>query len=363
MTIYNKLTFAAVLAAAANAAPADIHARQDQGQAGSVEMVLTELRTILNTPTATAPAGGAVGGLTVPGGNGGFTSDSSMMSPMSTQTPASSSKSAEQTMSSSMSPVATTTVTDNTDTITATTTATATATITATDTNMGAQGTQVVPIVTNFSPLPYSYNQEPTVNSARISSEASYASIEPSQIPGNTIAAQPVINATMANMNGPYTGGPASVTGAIGNKPANTSIPFVTAPPISYQPNGTLQMQEPIPFQPAGGLGTNGTEPVYRVQSDFDYQSILLSLYQEWIELDLFRNIMAKFNESDFAALNLTKSDMFLMQFMADQESGHSTLLSNMLGGPGGATPMCAYFHHTRDVLANRSFRYLQLPI
>lgn len=31
----------------------------------------------------------------------------------------------------------------------------------------------------------------------------------------------------------------------------------------------------------ARGLGTNGTEPVYRVQSDFDYESILLGLYQE----------------------------------------------------------------------------------
>lgn len=28
---------------------------------------------------------------------------------------------------------------------------------------------------------------------------------------------------------------------------------------------------------------------------------------------------------------------------MADQESGHATLLSNLLGGPGGATPQCTY--------------------
>jgi hypothetical protein len=110
---------------------------------------------------------------------------------------------------------------------------------------------------------------------------------------------------------------------------------------LVYNPNGTLNTQQPIPYQPAGGLGTNGTEPVYRVQSDFDYQSILLGLYQEWIELDLFHNILATFSEEQFTAAGLTPSDRFLIEFMADQESGHATLLSNLLGGPSGATPQC----------------------
>lgn len=113
-------------------------------------------------------------------------------------------------------------------------------------------------------------------------------------------------------------------------------------------------------FIAAGGLGTNGTEPVYRVQSDFDYESILLGLYQEWIELDLFHNILASFSTEDFTAEGLTESDRFLIEFMADQESGlipeycphtsnltnttgHATLLSSLLGGPGGATPQCTY--------------------
>merc|ERR1712093_755714 len=56
---------------------------------------------------------------------------------------------------------------------------------------------------------------------------------------------------------------------------------------------------------PAGGLGTNGTEPVYRVQSDFDYQFILLGLYQEWIELDLFHNILATFSEEELLLQDL----------------------------------------------------------
>ncbi|KAF8861614.1 hypothetical protein BDZ45DRAFT_687434 [Acephala macrosclerotiorum] len=112
---------------------------------------------------------------------------------------------------------------------------------------------------------------------------------------------------------------------------------------LIYNPNGTLNNQEPIPYQPAGGLGTNGTEPVYRVQSDFDYGSILLGLYQEWIELDLFHNILATFSEEEFTAASLTPSDRFLIEFMTDQESGHAALLSNLLGGPGGATPQCRY--------------------
>ncbi len=112
---------------------------------------------------------------------------------------------------------------------------------------------------------------------------------------------------------------------------------------LLYNPDGLLNDPEPIPYEPAGGLGTNGTEPVYRVQSDFDYESILLGLYQEWIELDLFHNILAVFSAEDFIAEGLTASDRFLIEFMADQESGHATLLSNLLGGPGGATPQCTY--------------------
>merc|ERR1712098_195622 len=138
--------------------------------------------------------------------------------------------------------------------------------------------------------------------------------------------------------------GTPTTTGALSNSPAGTAIPMLPPnPTATYSPDGTLHDQQPIPYTPAGGLGTNGTEPVYRVQSDFDYQSILLGLYQEWIELDLFHNILATFSEEEFTAAGLTPSDRFLIEFMADQESGHATLLSNLLGGPGGATPQCTY--------------------
>ena len=66
-----------------------------------------------------------------------------------------------------------------------------------------------------------------------------------------------------------------------------------------------------------------------------------LQLYQEWIELDLFNNGLATFSEEDFAAAGLTTEDMALLRFMAQQEQGHATLLTNMLGET--APPQCTY--------------------
>jgi len=55
-------------------------------------------------------------------------------------------------------------------------------------------------------------------------------------------------------------------------------------------------------------------------------------LYQEWIELDLFHFGLAKFSVEDFEDAGLTANDRFLIEFMADQEVGHATLLTNILG-------------------------------
>ena len=194
-----------------------------------------------------------------------------------------------------------------------------------------------------YTPLPYSYDENLVTEGAAASSAASYAGIPVSDIPGATNPIAPIISSqvTGATSHGPYSGTP-TTTGAVSNVPAGTTIPMLPPNPTAllYNPNGTLNNQEPIPYQPDGGLGTNGTEPVYRVQSDFDYQSVLLGLYQEWIELDLFHYILATFSEADFTAAGLTPSDRFLIEFMADQESGHATLLSNLLGGPGGAVSL-----------------------
>jgi hypothetical protein len=77
------------------------------------------------------------------------------------------------------------------------------------------------------------------------------------------------------------------------------------------------------------------------VESDFDFESIALGLYQEWIELDAFNNGLAVFSEEDFLAAGLTAEDRALIAFMAQQETGHATLLTNMLGE--AAPVQCTY--------------------
>ena len=64
-------------------------------------------------------------------------------------------------------------------------------------------------------------------------------------------------------------------------------------------------------------------------------------MYQEWIELDLFHNGLATFSPEEFEAAGLSASDRFLIEFMADQEVGHATLLSNILGAE--APVQCTY--------------------
>ncbi|KXJ87800.1 ferritin-like domain-domain-containing protein [Microdochium bolleyi] len=155
-----------------------------------------------------------------------------------------------------------------------------------------------------------------------------------------TLLPVPVTNVTS---HGPYTGPPPTTTGALSTEVLAPSIPAL--PPLQqkfdYPADGKLHAPQPAPYTPNGGLGTNGSAPVYRVQSDFDYQSVALALYQEWIELDLFNHGLAIFSDEDFEAANLTAEDRYLIQFMAEQEVGHATVLTNMLGDQ--APKQCAY--------------------
>jgi hypothetical protein len=147
---------------------------------------------------------------------------------------------------------------------------------------------------------------------------------------------------TGATSHGPYDG-QATTTGAVYASIVDSTIPMLPPNPTAtyYNQDGKLTEPEPIDYTPAGGLGTNGTEPRYMVESDFDYESITLGLYQEWIELDLFNNGLAIFSDEDFIAAGLTAEDRSLIAFMAQQEQGHATLLSNMLGHT--APPQCTY--------------------
>ncbi len=52
----------------------------------------------------------------------------------------------------------------------------------------------------------------------------------------------------------------------------------------------------------------------------------------EWIELDLFHHGLAKFSVEEFEEAGVTAEDRFLIQFMAEQEVGHATMIGNMLG-------------------------------
>jgi len=156
-----------------------------------------------------------------------------------------------------------------------------------------------------------------------------------------TLGIYAALAVTVAALPPPTTTGALSFSAA----PLATALPVLPPNPkeLLYNPDGTLHAPQPLPYTPAGGLGTNGTEPVYRVQSDFDYQSVLLGLYQEWIELDLFQFILKSFAEDVFTAQGLTASDRFLIEFMAEQEVGHAQLLTNLLGGKAAATPQCTY--------------------
>ncbi|KAL8915954.1 MAG: hypothetical protein Q9208_008770 [Pyrenodesmia sp. 3 TL-2023] len=137
-----------------------------------------------------------------------------------------------------------------------------------------------------------------------------------------------------ATYHGPYTGTPTTIGAADGPTTLAASIPALPPNPTAtyYNTEGVPLNPLPAPYTPAGGLGTNGTLPRYMVESDFDFESIALGLYQEWIELDLFHDGLARFTDAEFDAAGLGDEARSLIEFMANQETGHSTLLSNMLG-------------------------------
>lgn len=160
----------------------------------------------------------------------------------------------------------------------------------------------------------------------------------------------PVVAVTNVTSHGPYTGPDPTTTGALSTSVLASSIPALpaNAAKYAYPADGKLHANEPAPYTPAGGQGVNGSAPVYRVQSDFDYQSIALGLYQEYIELDLFHWGLATFSTEDFEAVGLTGEDRYLLQFMAEQEVGHATLLTNMLGD--NAPQQCTYNYPAMNV-------------
>ncbi|KAJ9491778.1 hypothetical protein VN97_g1499 [Penicillium thymicola] len=147
----------------------------------------------------------------------------------------------------------------------------------------------------------------------------------------------------------PFTGTP-TTTGALTASSIGTGISRGGVAPgaTTYPGDGNLHHSEPAPYVPAGGVGTNGSTPVYNTKSDFDYESLALALYQEWIELDLFQDGLRRFNDSAFRAAGLTASDRELIALMAQQKIGHATMLSNILGDR--APQQCNYIYPYTNV-------------
>ena len=159
----------------------------------------------------------------------------------------------------------------------------------------------------------------------------------------------PTVPVTNVVSHGPFSG-TATTTGAISTSALAPSVEPLPPPEDSfkYPADGKLHGDQPAPFTPSGGIGTNGSEPIYRVQSDFDYQSLALALYQEYIELDLFHWGLDTFSVEDFEANGLNAEDRFLLQHMADQEIGHATVITNMLGPQ--ALRQCTYNYPVGNV-------------
>ncbi|EEY21212.1 rds1 [Verticillium alfalfae VaMs.102] len=138
---------------------------------------------------------------------------------------------------------------------------------------------------------------------ARGALAAPYVSEAQTTVSAEATFTNPAIPHANVTSHGPYEGTP-TTTGALSTKVLAPSIEPLPPGPDAYKypADGKLHGDQPAPYTPSGGIGTNGSAPVYRVNSDFDYQSLSLALFQEWIELDLFHWGLATFSEEEFDA-------------------------------------------------------------
>lgn len=71
--------------------------------------------------------------------------------------------------------------------------------------------------------------------------------------------------------------GTATTTGELTASSVGTGISSAGVPAgaTGYPADGNLHHAQPAPYVPAGGVGTNGSTPVFNAKSDFDYQSLV----------------------------------------------------------------------------------------
>lgn len=115
---------------------------------------------------------------------------------------------------------------------------------------------------------------------------------------------------------------PQNATGTPGQIPDDNPPPL----PNHYERTGNLTEPPVKPYMPAGGKNVNKTDiPVYEPFSDFDFMSLALALYQEYIELDLFNEGLRRFSDEEFEEVGINATDRSLIQVMANQEIGTFT--------------------------------------
>ncbi|GAA5866788.1 hypothetical protein JCM3774_001801 [Rhodotorula dairenensis] len=164
------------------------------------------------------------------------------------------------------------------------------------------------------------------------------------QGPGSDVPAAPSTNGTAVGssyLNATIESVPQGVTPGNWSGFTNATEPYPNAAIFIGNPsrNGTNTTMA-WKGQPAGGLLE--TKPVYAPKSNFDFQSLNLGLNQELIELDLFHYLLATFSPEEWEAAGLTEDDRTLTQHMANQEVGHATAITNMLG-IDAAAKQCVY--------------------
>lgn len=90
------------------------------------------------------------------------------------------------------------------------------------------------------------------------------------------ISGPPTRSHSSSQPHTPFSGTP-STTGALTASSVGTGISsgHVLPAATTYPSDGKLHNAEPAPYVPAGGVGTNGSIPVYNAKSDFDYESLV----------------------------------------------------------------------------------------
>lgn len=95
-----------------------------------------------------------------------------------------------------------------------------------------------------------------------------------------SLSGPPVVNHPASESHGPYSGTPTTTGALMASSVLGTAVPSLGVAPgaTDYPSDGKLHSPQPAPYTPAGGVGTNGTTPVYNAKSDFDFESLVRHL-------------------------------------------------------------------------------------